>query len=234
MGLESVAAQLILISFTAFIIYNANPGSSLFSWHPTFMVSSFFLQTEGVLLYKYPRPENRVAIHWAIQASSLTAQFLGFFAIYNNKENNNVQHFTTYHGLIGLLTFGFTIMQSVGGNIAKFSPYLKNFIKASKVKRGHRLFGMVVLGLLYTTIHLAMHSTWVGGFLPKFGMLWFLAVSLLPLPLFYGYKGITINWNNFKQETIGTQNTLQVLLYRAVTVTKTFKSYHCFHLLFYN
>ena len=67
----------------------------------------------------------------------------GFGAIYLNKEIAGKKHFTTWHGLFGLLTVIGVLLAAAGGLVAKYSLLVKNYIKPINVKLYHATWGML-------------------------------------------------------------------------------------------
>lgn len=53
----------------------------------------------------------------------------GLVVIYLNKEQAGKQHFTSWHGLLGVITVGYACAQSTGGALAKYHKYVGHIIK---------------------------------------------------------------------------------------------------------
>jgi len=185
-----ILAHLIMVGFATYVILNADPGSSPFSWHPTCMVLAWVLLTEGVLLFRKPKPGLRVNIHWALQASGMTLAICGFLAIYNNKESNGKPHFTTYHSICGAISLVLLIVQSAGGNFAKFSVTLSKtfrFLQPKLIKKGHKISGALSLLGLSTTVFLALFSFWFNA-VTESAVIWWTISTLVLYPLVYTLK----------------------------------------------
>jgi len=175
-------AHVVLIGLAAFVIISANPGSSLFSWHPTCMILAVFLWTESIISFRKPRPSMRVNIHWAMNGTAITLAIIGFLSIYNNKEANGKPHFVTYHGLAGAATMGLVIIQTVGGNFANLSGLLGKYIPAIRpavIKWGHRVSGALSITAVYTTLFLALGSFWFTALVNTALLWWGVALSVL-------------------------------------------------------
>ena len=61
----------------------------------------------------------------------------GFGSIYLNKEIAGRKHFTTWHGFCGLLTCIGVLLAGVGGLLAKYNVWIKNYVKPINVKLYH-------------------------------------------------------------------------------------------------
>ncbi|KAK7499962.1 hypothetical protein BaRGS_00008810 [Batillaria attramentaria] len=162
-----MVAHVAALLFCAFIIYVAVPGSSLFSWHPTLMVLAYALMMfEAVLVFSRHSSlveglshSVKVTIHWSL-ASLSAILAVGGLAV---KENNQKQHFATWHGLIGLVTVGYSCMQLMGGASVKYYNLSSRFIKMRLVdlKMTHAVSGVAAFTLVTATLMLALYSNWV-------------------------------------------------------------------------
>jgi len=175
-------AHLVLVCFAAFVIFNAAPGSSLFSWHPTCMVLAVVLWTESIICFRRPRPSWRVNVHWATNALAVTLAVNGFLSIYRNKETDGKPHFVSYHGLAGAATMGLVLIQTIGGNFANLSGVLGKyvtFVKPAVIKWGHRVSGALSISAVYTTLFLAMGTFWFNAFIGGALIWWGIALCVL-------------------------------------------------------
>ncbi|CAD5115551.1 DgyrCDS4515 [Dimorphilus gyrociliatus] len=164
-----MVAHFVCILFTGFIIYKADIGSSLFSWHPSLMAlacSLFIVQaimvfnSQSSLLMKLSR-KTRVLAHRVLSFLGVTCAWLAFLAIYTNKNNNNKAHFTTWHGLIGFIALLYMTAQSCGGNLLIYTSLLsKTGIKWKDMKMYHATSGFVLYVLICGTMVLGMFSNW--------------------------------------------------------------------------
>ncbi|KAG5835914.1 hypothetical protein ANANG_G00249050 [Anguilla anguilla] len=117
-----VAVHVLCLSFTVFIAALARPGSSLFSWHPFLMTLAFsFFMTEALLLFSpHSSPiqkfshKSKARYHWILQCLCVACAGLGLAAISYNKHLNGKPHFSTWHGLVGLLAACGVVAQSAG------------------------------------------------------------------------------------------------------------------------
>lgn len=153
--------------FIIYITYLAQPGTSLFSWHPFLMTLAFTgLMTEAVVMFsKYGLGSGRlhstkVTGHWALLAAAATAHGLGYAAIYYTKEGKNKPHLTTWHGLLGLITSVLFWIQLSAGVFSKYPKLLQSFVSLRDLRAGHSLSGSVTFALGMVTLCLGLCSAW--------------------------------------------------------------------------
>ncbi|KAL2091280.1 hypothetical protein ACEWY4_013543 [Coilia grayii] len=167
--------------FTLFIAVLARPGSSLFSWHPFLMTLAFsFLMTEAVLLFsphsspvrKLPH-KTKGRLHWMLQCMCVTCAGLGLGAICYNKYLNDKPHFTSWHGLVGLITVIVVGVQSLAGLPLIYIKLAKGWSLA-KLKRYHAVTGLLTYLLGSGSLLLGLWSAWFTGLVN--GLAWYFAV----------------------------------------------------------
>ncbi|XP_041046744.1 cytochrome b561 domain-containing protein 2 isoform X2 [Carcharodon carcharias] len=173
-------AHLLSLGFPIGMAVVSKPGSSLFSWHPFLMALAFsFIMTQALLLFSpetslimsYSR-KIKVRAHWLLQGLASTCAILGLAIISFNKYLNDKPHFTSWHGLVGLVTVLYICMQSIGG-VSLLYPKLMNW-SLSKLKLYHATSGLVGYLLGCTSLLLGMCSTWFTETVT--GITWYLAV----------------------------------------------------------
>jgi len=165
-----VLAQVLLLADTGTLLWLAdplNPASSLFSYHPSAMIIMVFLAFEGILNFRSFPPKWRINLHGLFLGIGLTFGIGGLYAIYRNKNLQGKEHFTTWHGLLGLISLLLMIGQGLGGVLAKYSGIRRvgDILKKASMspgllKKGHRLNGRVLVPLLATTASLGICSNW--------------------------------------------------------------------------
>ncbi|KAJ8400173.1 hypothetical protein AAFF_G00398670 [Aldrovandia affinis] len=177
-----VADHVLCAAFTVFIAVLARPGSSLFSWHPFLMTLAFsFFMTEAILIFspvaspirKFPH-KTKGCYHWVLQCLCMVSAGLGLAAISYNKHVNDKPHFSTWHGLTGLLTACGTALQSAGGAPLIYHSLAKGW-SLSKLKRYHAASGLVVYLLGSASLVLGMCSLWFTASVRGAG--WYLAAA---------------------------------------------------------
>ncbi|XP_056381109.1 transmembrane reductase CYB561D2 isoform X2 [Hyla sarda] len=183
--LSGVAAHLTAFAFTIYISCVSQPGTTLFSWHPFLMSLAFsFFMTEAILVFS---PDSsllrsfsrkaRVQAHWILQLLSCVCAILGLGTIYYNKILHEKPHFSTWHGLIGLLTILWALIQNVGG-ITLLYPKLVQRWTLSTRKLYHATSGLLGYLLGCSSLFLGMCSLWFSANVT--GGLWYIC-ALCPL-----------------------------------------------------
>lgn len=166
-GASAALTHLICVAFTVFIAVLSRPGSSLFSWHPFFMTLAFsFFMTEAILLFSpYGSPIKRFPhktkgrVHWILQCLCVSSAVLGLAAISYNKHVNGKPHFTSWHGLLGLLTVFVVGLQSLAAVPLIYHSLAKGWSLA-KLKRYHAASGLVTYLLGSASLLLGLCSAW--------------------------------------------------------------------------
>ena len=114
---------------------------------------------------------KRVTIHWVLQAIALAFITIGQTAIYVRKAEKGKSHFTTLHGIMGLITYLLTVASSLGGVFTLYSFQLRTFVKPIAIKIIHSLVGILTYLIGVATIgtgiysrswmHRVEHDSWV-------------------------------------------------------------------------
>ena len=85
----------------------------------------------------------------------------GFLAIYYNKNLHNKNHFTSFHGLLGLVTMILVLVQNFSGAvITNYKWILPKSMKLAKIKLLHALLGSLVFLSACSTFYLGLCSNW--------------------------------------------------------------------------
>ncbi|KAM3914215.1 transmembrane reductase CYB561D2 [Leptodactylus fuscus] len=183
--ISGVAAHLTAAAFTIYISWVAQPGTTLFSWHPFLMSLAFsFFMTEAILVFS---PDSslmrsfsrkaRVRAHWILQLLCALCASLGLGIIYYNKSVHGKPHFSTWHGLLGLLTVLWALVQNAGG-VTLLYPKLVQRWTLSTRKLYHATSGLLGFLLGCTSLFLGMCSLWFSANVT--GGSWYL-LALCPL-----------------------------------------------------
>ncbi|KAF4093522.1 hypothetical protein AMELA_G00002980 [Ameiurus melas] len=169
-----LCTHLLCAAFTVSVAVIAEPGSSLFSWHPFLMSLAFSLfMTEAILLFsQHSSPAGKLKhqvksrLHWILQCSCVSCALLGLGAVVYNKNLNSKPHFSTWHGLVGMVTVCVVAVQSVAALPLVYHKLAKGWSLA-KLKRYHAAAGLVTYLLGSASLILGACSTWftssVGG-----------------------------------------------------------------------
>ena len=181
-GLIVVSAYVTIRTFSTI-------GIVLFSWHPSLMsigvrMQSFFivyklkinlyfkyliLMAQGILamadynfVTKSLTYQKRVTVHWVLQVIALVFITIGQTTIYIRKAGQGKSHFTTLHGIIGLITYLLTVAASLGGVFTLYSFQLRAFMKPITIKIIHSLVGILTYLMGVATIGTGIFSkSWV-------------------------------------------------------------------------
>lgn len=165
-------------------------GVYLFSYHPPIMLAGvwyfscaiwhFFYwnsisfphqflicMTEAILSFSneniFTRRLNhrqRMTFHWVLQTIGTVLITIAFGVIIASKNSRSKDHFTTWHGIFGLIATIGTILAIFGGVIAKYSFPMRQIIRPVTVKVMHSLLGTIVYILMVFTVFLGFYSNW--------------------------------------------------------------------------
>lgn len=129
--------------------------------------------TEAILLFSpHSSPVGKLKhqvksrLHWILQFSCMSCALVGLGTIFYNKHANGKPHFSTWHGLLGLVTMCAVVLQSVGALPLLYHRLAKGWSLA-KLKRYHAAAGLVSYLLGSASLLLGVCSAWftssVGG-----------------------------------------------------------------------
>lgn len=129
--------------------------------------------TEAILLFSpHSSPVSKLKhqvksrLHWILQCSCVSCALLGVGTIFYNKRLNGKPHFSTWHGLMGVVTVCVVAVQSVAALPLIYHQLAKAWSLA-KLKRYHATAGLVTYLLGSTSLLLGVCSAWftssVGG-----------------------------------------------------------------------
>eukprot|EP00043_Microstomoeca_roanoka_P001260 m.31826 g.31826 ORF g.31826 m.31826 type:complete len:229 (-) comp10722_c0_seq1:169-855(-) len=128
---------------TVGITYIAQPGSSLFSWHPVCMALAFtVLMTYGISVFAPGNTlsyRDKVWRHFLCNAGAGLLTLSGFLIIYTNKNLLGKQHFASRHGFVGLIVSMLVVAQAAGSSIFLFPDFTNKLLGISNVKKAKML-----------------------------------------------------------------------------------------------
>nr|XP_057921465.1 transmembrane reductase CYB561D2 [Doryrhamphus excisus] len=164
---SAVLTHFLGVVLTVFVAVLARPGTSWFSWHPFLMTLAFSLfMTQAILLFSpHGSPMRRFShkvkgrVHWLLQCACILCAALGLAAILYNKHLQGKPHFTSWHGLLGLLTLGAVGVQAVAALPLAYHSLAKGWSLA-KLKRYHAASGLVTYLLGAVSLLMGMTSVW--------------------------------------------------------------------------
>lgn len=151
--------------------------------------------TEAILLFSpHSSPvgklkhQDKARLHWVLQCVSACCAIAGLGVIVYNKHLNGKPHFTTWHGLIGLVTVAAVTVQSVGALPLLYHKLAKGWSLA-KLKRYHATSGLLTYLLGSASLLLGTCSTWFMGSVS--GYVWYLAAFCPTLAALVVMKQVT-------------------------------------------
>jgi len=163
--------SILVFLMTTWVVILSNDPKSLgwFPFHPLFQSLSLSLFTYGILtLQPTSRPQTKeagLARHQvAMMILGFPAIVLGTFSMIFTKYTHGAPHFTSWHGIFGIIAlFWISLQVSIGAASVWFGGALfGGGAKAKAVYKYHRLSGYVLLLWLLITVHLAgAWSTWM-------------------------------------------------------------------------
>ncbi|CBY22745.1 unnamed protein product [Oikopleura dioica] len=92
-------------------------------------------------------------IHGFIALVALAASCFGYWAIYENKELIGKEHFTSYHGQVGIASLAMIFVNQLLGAAA-------HYLKISAARKAHRMFSFLILSCFCAALSLGLWSGW--------------------------------------------------------------------------
>ena len=123
--------------------------------------------SEAVLLFSQwsspvqgsPRA-NKVQWHWVLQACSLLCAYTGLAVITVNKVQAGKQHYTTWHGMVGITVCGSLAVQAAGGIAIMWPGVLPLKVRPVVLKKIHAAYGVTNYCGALLALLLGLYSTW--------------------------------------------------------------------------
>ena len=149
-----------------------------------------FLMIEAVMMFSpywslLPKKYHRkfyLDVHSYMQVLTSISFSYGFYAIYINKENNKKPHFTSYHGIFGLIQAALVLIPVINGTVSKYAKFLPTkLINVAKVKAIHGLMGVIAISFAILNL--------ISGFFTK----WFISQTAFIIPYLFSITLILIN-----------------------------------------
>ncbi|KAL6044922.1 Histone transcription regulator 3 [Balamuthia mandrillaris] len=121
----------------------------IFLWHPALMLLAFTLMSEGVLVSKYLKSDQRVylaTVHYYLQCGSLCCALLAFMAVLLAKLKEGEPHFQSWHSWIGLFTLFGASLQAAWGFRMRYLPRvtLSALQQLLRLQSVHRRWGSFI------------------------------------------------------------------------------------------
>lgn len=107
---------------------------------------------------------RRKQLHWILQAIGGCSITVAFVVIVLNKNRLHKAHFTTWHGLFGLLAVIATGLGLLGGVVALYSVQWRSqlHVRPAVVRLAHAGLGVLAYGLGAVSLALGLQSSWFG------------------------------------------------------------------------
>lgn len=103
---------------------------------------------------------TKVQWHWVLNGSAVVSMFTGFAIITANKMINGSPHYTSWHGLAGLILCSVVMIQTSGGLVELYPDILPFNVRLVVLKRLHAFFGMVTFFDGLSVVTLGLYSSW--------------------------------------------------------------------------
>ncbi|KAF8644136.1 hypothetical protein AX16_008663 [Volvariella volvacea WC 439] len=181
--------SIIVLATWALILSNISVGFGWFALHPPLQVLALGCFTYGILtLQPTSQPKTKAAGFKRHQAAILfigvPSIIVGTSAISYNKWLNGKDHYTTWHGRLGILAVTWLVFQVLigGGSVWFGGAAFGGGTKAKAVWKYHRLSGYLLFPLFLFTTHLGgVWSGWASTYANAF--LRTVAFTLAPVAL---------------------------------------------------
>ena len=122
--------------------------------------------TEAILMFSQQssviRGDRKLQVrsHWILQLLMVICSLGGLLAIYMSKEERGKAHYTSWHGLLGLITVISCCSQALAGIVLIYPTLIKRFISLAQLKIYHAVYGLFNYTLVTIVLNLAMRSNW--------------------------------------------------------------------------
>lgn len=106
----------------------------------------------------------KIKIHWILNIAANVCIFLGFAAIYLNKNLNKKPHFTSWHGTLGLVSVILVLIQSffalslIYYNVSWLNPLRSTLAIRKKL---HAVSGCMAFIIGYTSLVTSLYSNFI-------------------------------------------------------------------------
>jgi len=171
----AIVVSILLVSFFVALAIWEN---GLFKFHPSLMAASYLgCMFQAIHIFSmddtsYSRSLTRrkqILIHSCLQIGTVICSTIAFTAIYLNKQQRNKPHFTSWHGLIGFITFIWSLLQAIGG---LFLTILQRYIRCfgltyAQLRIYHATSGVLVFTLSCFVLVLGLASNWFRTKMPN-------------------------------------------------------------------
>lgn len=130
--------------------YGMQSGWTWFSWHPFCMTIGYVIMASNAILLKKIGGYTNTQYHGYIMFSMMLLTCFAWYVIYERKEFNNKQHFTSNHGQLGLFVMISNICLALFGYVA-LNPDTGFFKTNQLVRACHKYGGRAIVALSWIT-----------------------------------------------------------------------------------
>ncbi|PAA82788.1 hypothetical protein BOX15_Mlig022383g1 [Macrostomum lignano] len=159
-----MVSHFLCILLVGFLVYIAQPGSSLFSWHPTLMSVAFgLLLFQGVLSFNRQSSlfagnrERQTTAHALLNWAALGASLTGGYFVWRSKEEKGRPHLTSWHSWIGALCNIYLLLQCIGGVCTRLKL---GGVRPADMKLYHATSGTFMFTCACAALASGMWSDW--------------------------------------------------------------------------
>ncbi|PPQ78531.1 hypothetical protein CVT25_011803 [Psilocybe cyanescens] len=187
-----ISASIVMATTWTIVLMNAPTKAGWFAFHPPLQSLAILLFTFGIItLQPTSQPRTKTAglvrHQMAIFIVGFPAITLGTMAVSYNKWLRDANHFTTWHGLFGIITMVWLLFQIFlgAGSVWYGGALFGGGMKAKALWKYHRLSGYALFPLLLFTVHLGgAWSSW--GERYSYGIVRLLAYTVAPVAILAG------------------------------------------------
>lgn len=163
---------MLTIAFPLMIAFYAFTNFSFFALHPLLMSLAFaFLVPQGLMVFNRSsslvsawKVPDKVNAHGWMLFAGLCSALAGFVVIYITKNRGGKQHFTSWHGYLGLIVTLYMCVQVVAGVYLKYAGLkavnLPPGVSLGQVKNMHSISGTFSSTAALVVLFLGLQSSW--------------------------------------------------------------------------
>lgn len=167
-GMLWVAEAGILIWFIGIWKVVLTHPAGLFTFHPLLQSFAILAFYQGILVLqptKTPAQKRAgLSVHEVFQIAGTVAIAVGTVIMIINKSLHNAPHFTSWHGLLGIITACVLVIQAFFGGLMGFEWSRKLILGESRARslwKYHRASGYLLMLLITLTFLTATKSDWL-------------------------------------------------------------------------
>ena len=145
----------------------------LFAWHPTCMsIAWLILSVHGIYINRrYPTTkylipkgkDSQQRLHSILMGLAFFLGLVGFWTIYQNKNNAGKAHFTSWHGKLGLTSQVLVVFQVILGLGSYYKWARPSNISVLKARKFHALYGILQAIVTALALIWGVQSDWFIG-----------------------------------------------------------------------